>query len=127
MIEDEQCMAHLIIPHLDRVMEMIEKNIFRPLPSIKKVDLDKQETGIDAVDTTDPAWPYLQGIYEILHMIITSNLVEVNMLKSFIKARFVEEFLALFESEEPLERDILKNILHKMYAKVSKSIFSNLF
>lgn len=66
----------------------------------------------------DPAWPYLQGIYEILHMIIVSPLVEVNVLKSFIKPPFVEEFLALFESEEPLERDILKNILHKMYAKL---------
>ena len=102
MIEDEQCMAHLIIPHLDRVMEMIEKNIFRPLPSIKKVDLDKQETGIDAVDTTDPAWPYLQGIYEILHMIITSNLVEVNTLKSFIKARFVAREFKWQELREDL-------------------------
>ena len=59
MIDDEQCMSHLIIPNLGRVMEMIEKNIFRPLPSIQKVDLDKQETGIDSVDVTDPAWPYL--------------------------------------------------------------------
>ena len=60
-------------------------------------------------------------------MIIVSPLVEVNVLKSFIKPPFVEEFLALFESEEPLERDHLKNILHKMYAKVSKSIFTILF
>ena len=52
-------------------------------------------------------------------MIITNNLVEPNVLKSYIKAKFVEEFLSLFDSENPAERDILKNILHKLYAKVS--------
>ena len=66
----------------------------------------------------DPAWPYLKGIYEIFHMIVTSNLVEVNVLKAYIKSKFVEEFLSLLDSEDPAERDILKNILHKLYAKV---------
>jgi serine/threonine-protein phosphatase 2A regulatory subunit B' len=31
----------------------------------------------------------------------------------------VQEFLELFDSEESVERDYLKNILHKLYAKVS--------
>ena len=31
----------------------------------------------------------------------------------------MQEFLELFDSEESVERDYLKNILHKLYAKVS--------
>lgn len=30
----------------------------------------------------------------------------------------MQEFLELFDSEESVERDYLKNILHKLYAKV---------
>ena len=40
------------------------------------------------------------------------------MLKSFITPEFVSEFLELFDSEEAVERDYLKNILHKLYAKL---------
>jgi len=55
--------ATLIIPNLDEVMQMIEKNIFRPLPNVKK-SLQFSETGIEQEDEVDPAWPHLQGIYE---------------------------------------------------------------
>ena len=32
---------------MDETMQMIEKNIFRPLPSVKKSNLNFAETGID--------------------------------------------------------------------------------
>lgn len=38
--------------------------------------------------------------------------------------QFVQEFLELFDSEESVERDYLKNILHKLYAKVSLSLLA---
>ena len=41
-------------------------------------------------------------------------------LKVYVTPQFVQEFLELFDSEESVERDYLKNILHKLYAKVSK-------
>jgi serine/threonine-protein phosphatase 2A regulatory subunit B' len=50
--------ATLIIPNLDEVMQMIEKNIFRPLPNVKK-SLQFSETGIEQEDEVDPAWPHL--------------------------------------------------------------------
>lgn len=53
----------MIIPNLDEVMQMIERNLFRPLPNIKK-SLAFSETGVEAEDEVDPAWPHLQGIYE---------------------------------------------------------------
>jgi hypothetical protein len=43
---------------------MIEKNIFRPLPNVKKGSLGFSETGVETEEDMDPAWPHLQGIYE---------------------------------------------------------------
>ena len=47
MLQDQKNVSSLIIPNLDEVMQMIEKNIFRPLPNVKKSNLGFSETGID--------------------------------------------------------------------------------
>lgn len=109
----------VIIPNLDEVMQMIEKNIFRPLPNVKKSNLNFAETGIDQEEEMDPAWPHLQGIYEFFLQLVINESVEVRQLKVYVTPQFVQEFLDLFDSEESVERDYLKNILHKLYAKVS--------
>lgn len=64
LLQDQKTVVSLIIPHLDDVMTMIEKNIFRPLPNVKKTNLQFSETGVEQEDEVDPAWPHLQGIYE---------------------------------------------------------------
>ena len=99
-------------------MTMIEKNIFRPLPNVKKQNLAFSETGVEAEDEVDPAWPHLQGIYEFFLQLIINEAVEVRSLKVYVTPQFVQEFLELFDSEESVERDYLKNILHKLYAKL---------
>jgi len=54
----------LIIPHLDIVMDMIEKNIFRPLP-VLKTSGDPTEIGKEEDEVlVDVTWPHLQPIYE---------------------------------------------------------------
>ena len=100
---------------------MIEKNIFRPLPSVKKNNLNFAETGMDAEEEMDPTWPHIQGVYEFFLQLVISENVEVRSLKVYVTPQFVQEFLDLFDSEESVERDYLKNILHKLYAKVSIS------
>ena len=102
-------------------MDMIEKNIFRPLPNVKKSNLGFAETGIDQEEEMDPAWPHLQGIYEFFLQLVINESVEVRSLKVYVTPQFVQEFLELFDSEESVERDYLKNILHKLYAKVSNN------
>lgn len=99
---------------------MIEKNIFRPLPNVKKSNLGFSETGIDQEEEMDPAWPHLQGIYEFFLQLVINEAVEVRSLKVYVTPQFVQEFLELFDSEESVERDYLKNILHKLYAKVGR-------
>lgn len=78
-------MVSLIIPHLDDVMTMIEKNIFRPLPNVKKANLQFSETGVEQEDEVDPAWPHLQGIYEFFLQLIINEAVEVRQLKVYVK------------------------------------------
>lgn len=59
MLIDQKSVTMLIIPNLDEVMQMIEKNIFRPLPNVKKSNLGFSETGIEQEDEIDPAWPHI--------------------------------------------------------------------
>jgi serine/threonine-protein phosphatase 2A regulatory subunit B' len=112
-------LTSLVIPNLDEVMQMIEKNIFRPLPNVKKSNLGLAETGVDQEEEMDPAWPHLQGIYEFFLQLVIHESIEVRSLKVYVTPQFVQDFLELFDSEESVERDYLKNILHKLYAKVS--------
>ena len=123
MLQDQKTVVSVIIPNLDEVMQMIEKNIFRPLPNVKKSNLNFAETGIDQEEEMDPAWPHLQGIYEFFLQLVINESVEVRSLKVYVTPQFVQEFLDLFDSEESVERDYLKNILHKLYAKVSRPVF----
>ena len=47
MLQDSKSVVSLIIPNLDEVIQMIEKNIFRPLPNVKKSNLGFSETGVE--------------------------------------------------------------------------------
>ena len=47
-------------------MSMIEKNIFRALPSLKVQEDEMADAGIEQGQLGDPAWPFLRGIYDVL-------------------------------------------------------------
>ena len=61
---------------------------------------------------------FVHSDFSFLQLVINES-VEVRSLKVYVTPQFVQEFLDLFDSEESVERDYLKNILHKLYAKVS--------
>ncbi len=111
-------MTNLIIPNLEAVINMIKRNIFRPLPIVKKQGL-AGETGMDDEEViVDPSWPHLLPVYEFFLQLIINEAVDMKSLRSFISHKFIQEFLELFDSEEPKEREYLKNILHRLYAKL---------
>lgn len=117
-ISNQSLMQTHIIPNIDNIMEIIKINIFRPLPVVKKQGIEG-EMAIDAEETIlDPSWPHLQPVFEIFLQLIVSDEAEMKILKSYINSRFIQEFLELFDSEEPKEREYLKNILHRLYAKL---------
>lgn len=52
-------MSNLVMPNLEQVMNMVKRNIFRPLPIVKKQGL-AGETGIEDEEIlVDPSWPHL--------------------------------------------------------------------
>ena len=121
MIGDQRLVTSLFIPNIESVMDMIKKNIFRPLPCTNRanVSLGVSETGIEEEEQDpDPSWPHIRGIYELFLQLIVNEACDVKTLKPFITTNFVSEFLQLFDSNLVEERDFLKNILHKLYAKL---------
>eukprot|EP00457_Paulinella_chromatophora_P004352 gb/GEZN01004364.1/.p1 GENE.gb/GEZN01004364.1/~~gb/GEZN01004364.1/.p1 ORF type:complete len:536 (-),score=95.14 gb/GEZN01004364.1/:295-1902(-) len=101
---------------LEATVQMVATNLFRPLPP------KLSETGSDAgygddEPVFDPAWPHLQIVYEFFLRFIVASDVDIKTLKRYINTQFVLRLLALFDSEDHRERDYLKTILHRIYAK----------
>ena len=80
LLQDQKSVVQLIIPNLDTVMQMIERNIFRPLPNVKKSNLAFSETGIEQEEEVDPSWPHLQGIYEFFLQLIINEAADALFL-----------------------------------------------
>lgn len=118
MIANPQTMTNVVMPNLEHVINMIKRNIFRPLPVVKKQGL-AGETPVEEEEVIiDPSWPHLQPVYEFFLQLIINESVDMKSLRSYISHKFIQEFLELFDSEEPKEREYLKNILHRLYAKL---------
>jgi len=111
---------NLFKPSLDLIMEMIEINIFRPLPFIKPAELDAMDEGAKDEEIQDKSWSTLIYVYEILLHIIKHPAITESILKHFLTESFIQNLLDLFESTNNQERDYLKQVVHKMYAKVIK-------
>jgi len=61
MLSDQKGVVSNIVPNLELVMDMVQKNIFRPLPNKKKTtNIGLSETGIEQEEQVDPSWPHLQ-------------------------------------------------------------------
>jgi serine/threonine-protein phosphatase 2A regulatory subunit B' len=84
LLSDQKAVQSLIIPNLDEVIQMIEKNIFRPLPNVKKSNLAFSETGIEQEEEVDPSWPHLQGIYEFFLNLVINEAADVKSLKVYV-------------------------------------------
>ena len=118
LIANPQMMTNIVMPNLEHVVSMIKRNIFRPLPVVKKQGLAGETPMEEEEVIIDPSWPHLQPVYEFFLQLIINESVDMKSLRSFITHKFIQEFLELFDSEEPKEREYLKNILHRLYAKL---------
>jgi serine/threonine-protein phosphatase 2A regulatory subunit B' len=97
---------------MPNVMACVKKNIIRELPpQLDDFDPDEDEPMLD------PAWSHLQIIYEFFLRFVVSTEVDVKVAKRFITQKFLLQFIELFDSEDPRERDYLKTILHRIYGK----------
>jgi len=118
MLTVQSNVINIVIPNLDAVMKMIQSQIFRPLPVVKKAGPSEDMGGLEEEQLSDPSWPHLQPVYEFFLQLIVNDAADVRSLKAYISHKFIQEFLELFDSEEITEREYLKNILHRLYAKL---------
>ena len=65
----------------------------------------------------EEAWPHLQLVYELFLKFMMSNHFSGKVMANNISHNFISQFLELFDSEGPRERDYLKTILHRIYGK----------
>ncbi|XP_071694383.1 serine/threonine protein phosphatase 2A 57 kDa regulatory subunit B' kappa isoform-like [Rutidosis leptorrhynchoides] len=121
---------------LKLLFKMVASNLFRPLPlpapagsSIISPEDD------DVITTHSTAWPHIQIVYDILLRMITKQ--DVKSLRGdlnceskvqnkgpplgeqFINRNFIINLLTLFNSEDSRERDAVKNIVHRIYSKIT--------
>ncbi|KAL7135011.1 hypothetical protein ABFS83_11G064500 [Erythranthe nasuta] len=103
---------------MQEVVKMVSANIFRefiPQPRENKLinglDLEDEEPAMD------PTWPHLQAVYEFLLRFVASPETDAKIAKRYIDHSFILKLLALFDSEDPREREYLKTILHRIYGK----------
>mmetsp|Transcript_12771 Transcript_12771/g.21576 ORF Transcript_12771/g.21576 Transcript_12771/m.21576 type:complete len:252 (+) Transcript_12771:237-992(+) len=97
-------------------MVMIERNIFRTFSNKnnknhQQVDPDEDEPHLEE------AWPHLQLVYELFLKFMMSPTIPNKVMSANISKSFLVQFLELFDSEDPRERDYLKTILHRIYGK----------
>lgn len=114
------------------VFEMICRNLFRGLPpsstlgALAEFDFDEDEEALE------PAWPHLQLVYQFFLKFIETDF-RPSEARRYVNELFVVQLLELFDSEDPRERDYLKTIMHRLYAKFLplrpfiRKQFSNVF
>lgn len=114
------------------VVDMFKKNLFRPIPPpVNPVgeiyDPDEDEP------INEVAWPHMQVVYEFFLRFLESPDFNHTIAKQYIDHDFILRLLALFDSEDPRERDCLKTTLHRIYGKFLslrsfiRRSFSNIF
>ncbi|CAN1771090.1 Serine/threonine protein phosphatase 2A 57 kDa regulatory subunit B' beta isoform [Linum perenne] len=100
------------------LVSMIAANLFRPLPVSSNnnvIHLVPTEESEDLVSTLSPLWSHLQVVYDILLRLLLN--VDAKSIRCFVDQQFVISLLVLFQSEDPRERESVKNVYHRIYSK----------
>jgi len=105
----QKILTESMMPH---IVETVRINLFRTLPP-PTTDYDPEEDE-PAMELT---WPHMQVVYELFLRFIVSTEVSGKVSKKFVDQKFLRQWIELFDSEDPRERDYVKTVLHRMYGK----------
>ncbi|OVA15948.1 Protein phosphatase 2A [Macleaya cordata] len=101
---------------ISALVSMISANLFRPLPPSSNPSTTSDSTeDEDPITIPTPSWPHLQIVYSILLWLIINS--DPKTLRCYIDHSFLLNMLLLFQSEDPRERESLKNTYHRIYSK----------
>ncbi|KAI3673613.1 hypothetical protein L6452_39737 [Arctium lappa] len=104
------------------LFNMLSSNLFRPLPplpsssTVSLISPDDDDCIANAPSSA-AAWAHLQTVYDILLRLIIKNDAKSLGNEHFVSQSFVNNLLVLFQSGDPRERDAVKNVVHRIYAK----------
>ncbi|KAG1361004.1 serine/threonine protein phosphatase 2A 57 kDa regulatory subunit B' beta isoform [Cocos nucifera] len=103
---------------LASLISMLSANLFRqlPLPSFPSLQPDFLDNESPAM-VLAPSWPHLHIVYDILGALVTN--AQPKSLHDHIDHAFLLNLVGLFQSEDPRERDRLKNVCHQLYSKLT--------
>ncbi|KAK9112609.1 hypothetical protein Scep_020128 [Stephania cephalantha] len=99
------------------LVSMLSTNLFRPLPPPSNASHATAEfpDDEDMLTVPTPAWPHLQIVYDILLRLVLNS--DPKTLRFYIDQPFLLNLLNLFQSEDPRERESVKNVFHRIYTK----------
>ncbi|KAL8556506.1 hypothetical protein ACS0TY_004086 [Phlomoides rotata] len=101
---------------LSPLFAMISDHLFRPLPPPSTSIVSILPDDDDLIATPTAAWPHLQLVYDILLRLLIN--LDSKILHEYIDESFIVNLLALFQTDDPRERDSLKNVIHRVYSKL---------
>ncbi|CAB11096.1 Serine/threonine-protein phosphatase 2A 56 kDa regulatory subunit delta 2 isoform [Schizosaccharomyces pombe] len=98
------------------VVNTFSLNVFRPIsPALN--DYSSDMFALDDEPFLEPAWPHLEEVYLLFIKFLESPDFRASKAKSLVDRRFFNRLLALFDTEDPRERELLKTTLHRIYGK----------
>ncbi|KAK2951606.1 putative Serine/threonine protein phosphatase 2A 57 kDa regulatory subunit B' kappa [Blattamonas nauphoetae] len=98
------------------VLKMVSINLFRSLPIPEFPPPIYGDTDRDFL-FLDPSWEHLQYVYDLLYRFINSPNVVPKTATPYFPSTFLISLMDLFDSPDPREREALKTIIHRFYAR----------
>jgi serine/threonine-protein phosphatase 2A regulatory subunit B' len=96
---------------------MVSANVFRALEFREKSPLDMLADMDDEDPFMDQAWPHLQLVYEFLMRFVGCKDLDTKVAAKFLNSNFITKLLALFDSDDTREREVLTTIMLKFYSR----------
>ena len=83
---------------LQDTLNMIAVNLFRSLPDASNLVHTGGDDDDDSEVFTDPEWPHISLVYELLIHLVLSPQIDNNLRKRLIDDDFLRHLIALFDS-----------------------------
>lgn len=98
------------------LIETFAKNALRPVPPATNPVGDEYDPEEDE-DVLEPSWPHLSLCYDMFVKFLELPDFNATVARRNIDLAFVTRLMALFDVEDPRERDLVKTTLHRVYGK----------
>lgn len=98
-------------------VDMVASNLFRPLSTPKEA-VDQPSSKHDDLFSWESHWPHLELVYQFFMTFLDLVEFDAGIAKKCLSEEFLVELVNLFRSREPLEREYLKTVLHRIYYRM---------